>query len=102
MQENAWCLLQRPFIQEWNTILSTQTTSFQILHLSDEFGTDDITCYNSPMCKKVVRNYLRAITDSKKVTLIPLGYHHKSDTVKPIQDRKLVWSFHGTDWFERQ
>ena len=101
LQENAWCLLQRPHIQEWNTILSTQTMPFQILHLSDEFGTDDITCYNSPMCKKVVRNYLRPMTENKKVTVIPLGYHHKSDTVKPIQDRKLVWSFHGTDWFNR-
>lgn len=101
LQENAWCLLQRPHIQEWNTILSTQTTPFQILHLSDEFGTDDITSYNLPACKKVIRNYFRPITDSKKVTVIPLGYHHKSDTVKPIQDRKLVWSFHGTDWFGR-
>lgn len=100
LPEHAWCLLQRPFIQEWTTILATQTTPFHILHLSDEFGTDDITCYNLSMCTKVVRNYLRPI-DNKKVTVIPLGYHHKSDSVKPIQDRKLVWSFHGTDWFDR-
>jgi hypothetical protein len=50
----------------------------------------------------VVLNYLRSfVTENKKVTIIPLGYHHKSDSVKPIQDRKLVWSFHGTDWFDR-
>jgi hypothetical protein len=36
---------------------------------------------------------------------IPLGYHHKPSLEvqnKPFEQRKLVWSFHGTNWFGRE
>jgi len=36
------------------------------------------------------------------ITTIPLGYHHKASSLqKTWEERDLVWSFHGTDWFNR-
>ena len=93
---DAWCLVQRP--HEWATLLATRTTPFHVLHLSDEFGTDEIGYYAK--ATKVIRTYHRDNLP-QHVHVIPLGYHHKSSTVTPIQERKLVWSFHGTDWFHR-
>jgi hypothetical protein len=56
------------------------------------------------MCKAVIRNYVR--TDIKKmphILTIPLGYHHKSQNEdKTFLNRKLIWSFHGTNWFNRK
>lgn len=98
---DMWCLVQRPYVDEWNKLLATTNTPFNILHLSDEFGTDNIDFYELPQCKKVVRNYLRPL-NNPKVHIIPLGYHHKTVVIKPSDQRKLAWSFHGTNWFDRE
>jgi len=97
---NAWCLVQRPHLDQWRTLFAGITTPFQVLHLSDEFGTDPIDFYTHPMCKRVIRNYLRECPGN--TTIIPLGYHHKAAAITPSPERKLMWSFHGTNWFNRQ
>ena len=101
---NSWCLVQRPHTDKWNMILNVfekQEVPFNVLHLSDEFGTDPIHFYGLSMCKKVVRNYVRPLTHVH-IHTIPLGYHHKSvDSSKALSERSLIWSFHGTDWFNR-
>ena len=99
---NSWCLVHRPHVEEWALAFAALETPFHVLHMSDEFGTDPIDYYGLPMCKKVVRTYHRPNLPSHVIT-IPLGYHHKPTTtmVTPSNDRKMVWSFHGTDWFNR-
>ena len=74
---------------------------FHVIHLSDEFGADDISFYSMSMCKSVLRNYLRPDLGLAHVHTIPLGYHHRSTLEKTWDQRELVWSFHGTDWFDR-
>jgi GR25 family glycosyltransferase involved in LPS biosynthesis len=103
---NVWFLVQRPYLDQWTIICKSyddQKIPYQIIHLSDEFGTDSVALYNYSMCKKVIRNYLRKdLQENSNVTIIPLGYHHKqTESLIPIQQRKLMWSFHGTDWFNR-
>jgi hypothetical protein len=100
---NQWFLVQRPYCEQWNMTFSRyqkEGIPFNVLHLSDEFGTDYTHFYSFSSCKKVIRNYLRADLPEKVIT-IPLGYHHKSTECIPIEKRALVWSFHGTDWFKR-
>jgi hypothetical protein len=101
---DQWFLVQRPYCEQWNMTFSNyekEGVPFNVLHLSDEFGTDNTYFYSFSSCKKVIRNYLRVDSQLEKVITIPLGYHHKSMNTLPIQDRTLVWSFHGTDWFNR-
>jgi GR25 family glycosyltransferase involved in LPS biosynthesis len=98
------CLVQRPYVDAWNNIFAIfekQQIPFYVLHLSDEHGTDKIDFYSLQMCKHVIRNYIRPNMINEKVTIIPLGYHHKPTHQPPFAIRKLVWSFHGTDWFNR-
>jgi len=55
---NAWYLVQRPHSVKWNKWfhqLQRKNIPFKILHLSDEFGTDIIGCYDLPNCKAIVR-----------------------------------------------
>ena len=101
LESGAWILLQRPYSTVWCDMLEKVTTPFRILHLSDEIGEDDLSLYQHPMCKGIVRNYIRENVPSKCVT-IPLGYHHRdtSDPV-PMDSRKYRWSFHGTGWYNR-
>ena len=98
LPSHAWIIIQRPYISAWTTLLSTHTQPFRILHLSDEFEKDDISLYSHPYCKGVIRNYPRAGTTH---LTIPLGYHHRVTAQKTMEERKWLWSFHGTDWFER-
>lgn len=74
-----------------------------ILHLSDEYGTDDISWYNHPSVKAIVRNYWRPELKSftnKPLYVIPLGYANnrsgKGFEHKSFQDREYVWSFAGS------
>ena len=103
---NSWFLIQRPYLPQFVhlfTHLDKLSIPFHILHLSDEFGNDDISFYSFSMCKSVVRNYLRDdLPDLPHIHVIPLGYHHKPTmTTKSWESRELMWSFHGTDWFDR-
>lgn len=103
-----WFLIQRPHLDKWNNLFAEyekQERPFAVLHLSDEFAADDISFYRYRMCKGVIRNYHRDdCPERPHILVIPLGYHHKpakEDAQKPIQARELLWSFHGTDWFQR-
>jgi hypothetical protein len=103
---DAWFLVQRPQSDTWNHLLTNLqqlNIPFKVIHLSDEFGTDNITFYQHSNCKAVIRNYLRQdLPNLPHVVTIPLGYHHKALTAnKTLEERDLVWSFHGTDWFQR-
>ena len=101
---NSWFVVQRPHLETFNNYFKSLTHPFNVLHLSDEFLADDISFYNLPNCKKVVRNYVRVTNHN--VCTIPLGFHYKcaKDCAKDrtFIDRKLIWSFHGTNWFNRQ
>ena len=103
--DNSWYLLQRPHSEKMNhffSILNDRGIRFKVLHVSDEFATDVISFYALPLCKAVVRNYLRDVPQLPHIHTIPLGYHHKYEgALKPWDERELVWSFHGTDWFDR-
>lgn len=108
LPSEAWYMVQRPYSQKWNKwfeYLQKNGTPFRILHMSDEFVSDHIECYSLPNCKGVVRNYIRSdIPEMSHIKTIPLGYHHKAtaDRCIPFSERKLVWSFHGTEWFGRR
>ena len=101
-----WFLVQRPHLPQMIHLfgqLEANRIPFRVIHISDEFGTDDLSFYSYSMCKAVLRNYLRdEVHDMQHVLTIPLGYHQKpTQPVKTFEARDLVWSFHGTDWFDR-
>jgi GR25 family glycosyltransferase involved in LPS biosynthesis len=104
----SWFVVQRPYVNkliELFITLEQHHIPFHVLHLSDEFGTDDLSFYQLSMCKTVIRNYPRYdMSWPSHVHVIPLGYHvraiHGSPT-KSWNQRELAWSFHGTDWFDR-
>jgi GR25 family glycosyltransferase involved in LPS biosynthesis len=102
---NCWFFVQRPHLNSWNEFfkyLCLKNIDFKVIHLSDEANIDPIDFYSYSNCKVVIRNYVRPeIKEMKNVLVIPLGYHHKSENNKSFSDRKLVWSFHGNDWFDR-
>jgi GR25 family glycosyltransferase involved in LPS biosynthesis len=100
-------ILQRPWVdiatgmlEKWDSF----GAKFSILHLSDEFGTDDLAAYSLAGCEKVLRFYQRA--ETPKATTIPLGFHwtlaegsKNMLTLTPrLPFRSLTWSFFGTDW----
>jgi hypothetical protein len=106
VEDDAWFIVQRPYSQEFNRYFNTLYTlgkTFKVLHLSDEFCKDTISFYELPNCKGVIRNYSRSdVPVMPHIITIPLGYHYKGSNVKTFSDRKLVWSFHGTNWFNRK
>lgn len=104
--DNAWYLVQRPHSHEWSDqfyLWNEKGVSFRIIHLSDEFVSDEIGFYSLPRCKAVIRNYPRSdLPRMDHIVTIPLGYHHKSEEPqKSWEQRSFMWSFHGTDWFQR-
>lgn len=106
VEDGAWFIVQRPYSSQFNTYfqnLHTLDKTFKVLHLSDEFGKDNISFYELPTCKGVIRNYSREdVPILPHIITIPLGYHYKGSNTKTFLDRKLVWSFHGTNWFNRK
>ena len=104
--DNSWFMVQRPHLNTWNAIFQEYQNigkSFKVLHLSDEFCQDELTFYSLPSCRAVIRNYPRDdVPKVPHIITIPLGYHHKYKLPqKSMHDRKWLWSFHGTDWFDR-
>jgi GR25 family glycosyltransferase involved in LPS biosynthesis len=74
---------------------------FYAIHLSDEHSSDPIEWYKS--CKHVFRPYVRHDTaDMANVTHIPLGYYRSTKLTRELKERKLIWSFFGTGWSERE
>ncbi len=75
-----------------------------VIHLSDEYMANDISFYEDPCVSFVIRNYIRPLTPAirSKVLTLPLGYYRKAmGPVPALSERKLLWSFHGTSWFNR-
>ena len=115
MDPSAWCLVQRPRVAEWRSVLKARpTSSFRLLHLSDEFGSDPTDeLYALPNVKAIVRTYPLSSPSSlpdpslpiPPIHILPLGYHHKAPKEKssaPFSQRTLTWSFHGTEWYDRR
>ena len=101
---NSWFLVQRPHLAACEALflsLEKQNIPFHVLHLSDEFGADSLSFYGLSMCKTIIRNYPRALPRHPRLFVIPLGYHYRAITKKSWEERELMWSFHGTDWFDR-
>jgi hypothetical protein len=82
---------------EWLDSISKTGQTFKIIHLSDEFEQDPVDFYKA--AKGVLRFYRRKDISDENVLTLPLGYHLKSsDPIRPLTDRRYIWSFCGTDW----
>jgi len=105
---------QKNHIPQYNELLRKWNDSgcdFYILHLSDEYLSDDLSVYSLPMCKGVLRMYERpGMPSSEKVKVVPLGYHFTIDggSENPAEKtprlpfRSNRWSFMGTAWRSRR
>ena len=104
--DNSWFIVQRPNLEAFNKYflyLQTENINFKVLHLSDEFSCDDLKFYTYTNCKSVIRNYVRNdVVTLPYITTIPIGFHYKGTNTKTFDERSMVWSFHGTDWFNRK
>lgn len=77
-------------------------TPYTLIHLSDEYLDDDYSCYRSPCCKHIFRNYYHPYLESQsdissKLTTFAIGYRNMFHTIEPyIQThRPYLWSFAG-------
>jgi hypothetical protein len=116
MPEKPIVIVQKPHLELYNRLFGVweeEKFPYYVLHLSDEFGNDNISFYKNSMCLGVVRTYPRSdIPDSlkSKVLVLPLGYHWTSSegSSDPLNKtprlpfRNTLWSFYGTGWQERQ
>ena len=79
--------------------ISAKKRTVRLLHISDEFGNNDIRLYDSPAVKHVFRNYWRPDLP-KHTTVIPLGYakgyKRVSDDVPDFTSRSNTWGFAGS------
>ncbi len=87
---------------EWLDSIGRTGKKFKVIHLSDEFEKDPVFFYEAPNITNVLRFYRRKDILNEKVLTIPLGYHWPcSKPIKPLVNRKYVWSFCGTGWNSR-
>jgi hypothetical protein len=79
--------------------LLSQKKQIYLLHISDEFGNDNIDLYEHKCIKHIFRNYFRNDLEKyKNVMVLPLGYNTKvSDGYesKSFEKKEYVWSFAG-------
>jgi len=103
--QNVLVLIRPKWSEQIQWIENTRkTTSFKILHMSDEFCQDPCFFYSFPEVKAVMRFYNRPNASlTCEVLTIPLGYHWPANgsAIKSIQDRTYIWSFVGTNWMGR-
>jgi GR25 family glycosyltransferase involved in LPS biosynthesis len=92
-------------IAEFNKLITQwmlERKAITLIHMSDEFGQDDISFYNLDAIKKVFRNYWRPDLGSygTKVSVLPLGYAKDRQGVtgatSSFVDRPHLWSFAGS------
>ena len=106
VRPGSFLLVARPNMDHWAAVaegLQKAGTPFRILHLSDELDMDFLDLYHHSCCTQVIRNYVRPDL-ANRVQVIPLGFATPPLT-RPIpswSSRSLVWSFHGTAWFNRE
>jgi GR25 family glycosyltransferase involved in LPS biosynthesis len=104
--DSSWFIVQRPHLDtliSYFDLLKSNNINFKVLHLSDELSKDSIDFYSYSNCKAVIRNYVRDdIPKLSHIVTIPLGFHHKGESSRRFDDRSIVWSFHGTNWFNRK
>ena len=115
MDSSPIFIIQRPYIDLYANLFKLYDVAkknFYVLHLSDEYGHDDISWYSLSYCKGIVRTYVRKFEEDviNKICIIPLGYNRRA--TEPIYDiinktpalpfRELVWSFRGTRWMNRE
>lgn len=101
-----WIIVSKQDLHMWLKVIKIfeiEKRPFKAVHLSDEMCSDDISWYNSPMCKGVIRFYPRAGADQPHVVTLPLGYSNNIGPKKyeSNQLREYKWSFYGTGWFDR-
>jgi hypothetical protein len=89
-----------PAVQTICNVFQQVGRKFVLLHISDEYGRDDISMYDHPAIHKVVRNYWRPHLSPKAIVL-PLGYAKgRSGYALPeppaFADRPYMWSFAGS------
>jgi hypothetical protein len=94
-----WSPVQEMVLEKLNALLQANRPAV-LIHLSDEHCNDDISIYNHPAVKFVIRNYIRSdAPSSDKIITIPLGYV-KNRSLKgnftKLSQRKLAWSFAGS------
>ncbi len=82
-------------------VLNSANVKINVLHLSDEFGNDDIRFYEKASVKAVIRNYWRPDLKQygEKVCVIPLGYANGRGNTHPVSsfvERKNIWGFAGS------
>jgi len=98
-------IVRKPLWDEqiiWLQKLADQGKTFKVIHLSDEFLSDPIDFYKMPCITGIIRNYVRPdLSENPKVLVIPLGYHWKAPKETPVEARKYLWSFAGTNWKNR-
>lgn len=79
-------------------------TPYTLVHLSDEYLDDDYSCYRSPECVQVFRNYYHPQLQSDKdiahkITTFGIGYRNQlkltSVTSLLSEERPYAWSFAG-------
>jgi len=88
---------------EFAKILTENNKQITVLHLSDEFGRDNLEFYKSPAIKRVLRNYWRPDLGlyGDKVYVMPLGYTNNRHSAHypespAFNAREYVWSFAGS------
>ena len=87
---------------QWINSICKSGKKFKILHFSDEFEQDPVFFYDYPQVTGVLRFYKRNDINTSKVLTIPLGYHWKNTSpIIPVEKRKYILSFHGTNWKRR-
>ena len=97
-------VFMKPHFNEYMQVFerySIAEKKFNVIHLSDEYESDPINWYK--LCNHVVRSYVRHDTvNLSNVTHIPLGPYRSTELKRELKDRKLIWSFFGTGWNDRE
>ena len=84
---------------EWIHSICKSGKKFKVLHFSDEFEQDPCFFYDRHEITGILRFYNRSDISNSKVLTLPLGYHWKNHSpMIPLEERKNIVSFHGTNW----
>jgi hypothetical protein len=86
------------------TFFSKHMVPFEVIHLSDEYGRDNLSWYNLEFCRKIYRNYVaprgfEEFPQKEKVWIFPIGplvmAQNSHETLPTISERPYAWSFAG-------